>query len=271
MSLFKGLNRIAGQVTHTTTPEDVSDKQVVFTDDGSTSGYSDCQEIIDEMSSGNILSNLFAGVKRGLQYLNDKINSEIKSITNKFGSYYTSTQVDSKLSTKVNSTNSTLQWNLADGTETKYVQLRRAGSTPAYHLSAVVYDTEAETTVFNAIVNESGVFLPKFAYETASSSSITTSATNAWTNMRSIVLSAGTWFVEAQVDISGTTNAITGRLYAGSTEYGRQSVYCKDGNIYSARIGTMIKLNGNTTLYLQTWSTSSLTVNRTILTATRMR
>lgn len=73
MSLFKGSDRIAGQTTHTVTPEDVFDKQVVFVDDGDTSAYSDCQDIIDEMTSGNVLSKLFASVKRGLQYLVDNL------------------------------------------------------------------------------------------------------------------------------------------------------------------------------------------------------
>lgn len=270
MSLFKGSDRIAGQTTHTATPEDVSDKSVTFIDDGDTSTYSDCQEIIDEMTSGNILSNLFSSVKKVLQYLNDKLNSEIKSITNKFGSYYTSTQVDSKLSTKVNSTNSTLQWNVADGTETKYVQLRRAGSTPTYQLSAVVYDTEAGTTIFYPIVNESGIFLPKFAYETASSSSITTSATNSWTNMRSITLASGTWFVEGQVTISGAGKAITARLF-NNTDHCRQSVYCVDTNLYTARVSKMIKLTTSTTIYLQTWTPTAMTVTGHELYATRMR
>lgn len=190
---------------------------------------------------------------------------------------YLSSEVDNLLNKKANIEkatikNPTLHWYIGDRDAlADYAQLRQAGANETTALSLVYYNAEAATTSFLNLIDKDGIFLPDYAYRTAASTSITTAATNAWTNMRSIVLSAGTWFVEAQVDITGAANAITGRLYAGSTEYGRQSVYCKDGNIYSARIGAMIKLSGSTTLYLQTWSPSSLTVNRTILTATRMR
>ena len=66
---------------------DISDFNVVFSDDKDISSYNDVDEILDEINTGSQCSKLFSKVKNGLKYLSYTISNawdNIISLNNRF-------------------------------------------------------------------------------------------------------------------------------------------------------------------------------------------
>ena len=87
-------------------------------------------------------------------------------------------------------------------------------------------------------------------------------AARAWINNAGIVLSPGKYIINVVLTTSGdqADKMFTIRLASDTvSDYGpRQSVYCLQGDMYSANLSWVLSFNDTTTLYLQSWANDTI-------------
>ena len=71
---------------------DISDFNVVFSDDKDISSYNDVDEILDEINTGSQCSKLFSKVKKCLTYLSSNISNILESFTSMNNKLYVNLQ-----------------------------------------------------------------------------------------------------------------------------------------------------------------------------------
>lgn len=100
---------------------------------------------------------------------------------------------------------------------------------------------------------------------------LSTTVTNRWTDMASLTLSPGTYIIEGVLDISSKGSGVTAKLASGSDEYGRQSVYAPDTNIYSLHLSIVVVVSATKTFTIQSWCANTFSANKISLFATQLR
>lgn len=87
-------------------------------------------------------------------------------------------------------------------------------------------------------------------------------AAKVWINNAGIVLSPGKYIINVVLTTSGdqADKMFTIRLASDAvSDYGaRQSVYCLQGDMYSANLSWVLSFNDTTTLYLQSWANDTI-------------
>ena len=87
-------------------------------------------------------------------------------------------------------------------------------------------------------------------------------AARVWINNAGIVLSPGKYIINVVLTTSGdqADKIFTIRLASDTvSDYGpRQSVYCFQGDMYSANLSWVLSFNDTTTLYLQSWANDTI-------------
>lgn len=108
-------------------------------------------------------------------------------------------------------------------------------------------------------------------YEGSIANNVTLTA-NAWNTVVSNTFPAGSWIITGYVTIpTGTQGAgITITMSSIGSSFARQSVYAHGGASYSANVTGYIKLTENTTVTLQVWSASAITVTGCIIRGIRI-
>ena len=99
-------------------------------------------------------------------------------------------------------------------------------------------------------------------------------AAKAWINNAGIVLSPGKYIINVALTTSGgqAGKMFTIRLASDTvSDYGpRQSVYCLQGDMYSANLSWVLSFNDTTTLYLQSWANDTINYTATRIQAIRI-
>lgn len=98
---------------------------------------------------------------------------------------------------------------------------------------------------------------------------LTDSAKASWTSNASITLPKGRWILIGSASGYGSGTGFTLQLSSRGA-YTRQSIHCSDGNKYSGQVVDVIVATSSVTVYLQSWSSSSRTLDSIGLKAFRI-